>query len=299
MSTVLCVGIAVQDFLFAVETLPDRSGKYYAIDFRDVGGGVAANAAVAVARLGGEARYAGQVGDDALGATIVADLGAAGVDTSRVRPVPGLRSPLSAVLVDAAGERMIVNYTPDGLFVSGDVSPAEDVAGADAVLVDVRWPAGALAALRAARSVGIPSVFDFDRPMDDHGGLLLTEASHVAFSAAALHATTNTTDFEEGLARIATQTAAWVAVTAGEHGVYWRSGDRLHHLPAFAVEVVDTVGAGDIFHGALALALAEGQPEPVAVRFAAAAAAIKCTRRGARAGAPSRAEVEAFLEEAD
>ena len=67
------------------------------------------------------------------------------------------------------------------------------------------------------------------------------------------------------------------------------------HLPAFAVEAVDTLGAGDVWHGAFALGLAEGQGERAAIRFASAAAAIKCTRFGGRAGAPQRTEIEAFL----
>ena len=85
----------------------------------------------------------------------------------------------------------------------------------------------------------------------------------------------------------------FVAVTAGAYGTYWAGG----HRPAFEVEAVDTLAAGDVFHGAFAFGLAEGWQIPAAIRFAAAAAAIKCTRFGGRLGAPTRAEVEAFLAE--
>ncbi|HEX4986530.1 MAG TPA: PfkB family carbohydrate kinase, partial [Burkholderiales bacterium] len=88
------------------------------------------------------------------------------------------------------------------------------------------------------------------------------------------------------------------AVTRGEAGVTWveaRTGGRLHRCPAFAVQAVDTLAAGDVFHGAYALALAEGRAVAQAMRFAAAAAAIKCSRPGGRSGAPARDEVEALL----
>ncbi len=297
MAAVACVGIAVMDFVFEVESLPVGEGKFYAEGFREIGGGVAANAACAIARLGGDARYIGRLGDDRIGAVILEELSAEGVDTSGVHRAAGIRSPVSAVLVDGDGERLIVNHTPSDLFSGGDETPARQLDGVDAVLVDVRWPSGAAAALQAANQRGIPSVFDFDRPMDDEGKQLLGSSTHVAFSAAALEATSGKATPEAGLTAIAQRTDAWLAVTLGGEGVMWLGDGVVHHVPAFAVEVVDTVGAGDVFHGALALAVAEGNDEAAAVRFASAAAAIKCSRRGARAGAPTRREVDEFLKE--
>ena len=109
---------------------------------------------------------------------------------------------------------------------------------------------------------------------------------------------TGTDDPAEGLARAAGMTDAWLAVTAGEKGCYWRGDTSLCHMPAFQVTVRDTLGAGDVFHGALALALAEGQAAAAALRFASAAAALKCTRLGGRAGIPTRSEVDTLLQEA-
>ena len=100
-----------------------------------------------------------------------------------------------------------------------------------------------------------------------------------------------------GLRRARELSPAWLAVTSSAEGVYWLDGDRVRHEPAFAVETVDTLGAGDIFHAAFALALAEGRDERAALRFANAAAALKCTRPGGGAGAPRRHEVETFLKE--
>ena len=296
MTTISCVGIAVLDYLFSMDELPHGGGKHYATDYREVGGGVAANAAAAIAKLGGTARYVGRVGDDPVGDRILTDLTDLGVDVDGVEKVAGVRSPVSAVLVDSAGERTIINYTTNTLFAAGDTTPAGDVDGVDGVLVDVRWPDGATRALSAAAAAGIPSVFDFDRPMDDGGTVLLGLASHVVFSEAALAETAGIRDPGDGLLAVRVQTDAFLAVTTGAGGVWWLDdGLEVRHQPAFPVVVVDTVGAGDVFHGALALALAERQPEPEALRFAAAAAALKCARPGGRAGTPGRLEVEALV----
>jgi len=299
MTTVSCIGIAVMDLLFTMDELPDGGGgKYYAKHYREIGGGVAANAAVAVNRLGGRARYFGRLGDDGIGDRILDELRSADIDVGGVLRTKGVASPVSAVLVDGRGERTIINYTSPDLF-EGETPPgAVMVDDADAVLVDVRWPEGAAVALDAARAAGIPSVFDFDRPMDDGGAHLLERATHVAFSRSALAATSGTDDPVAGLERVSSRNSAWLAVTIGGEGVYWIDDGEVMHLPAFTVDVVDTVGAGDVFHGALALALAEGQAEAAAVRFASAAAALKCTRPGARAGIPNRSEVDALLKEA-
>jgi sulfofructose kinase len=99
------------------------------------------------------------------------------------------------------------------------------------------------------------------------------------------------------LRRLASPGGPWLAVTLGARGALAVEGGTVVQLAAFAVAAVDTLAAGDTWHGALALALAEGRGEAEAMRFAAAAAAIKCTRFGGRAGIPVRAEVEAFLKE--
>ena len=110
MPTVLCVGHAVQDFVFTVPSLPQRGEKYRATGFTSVGGGPAATAAVAIAKLGGRALLAARVGADAAADMIVAELRRYAVDCSHVRRFDGCASSTSAVIVDARGERMIVNH---------------------------------------------------------------------------------------------------------------------------------------------------------------------------------------------
>jgi len=293
-ATVLCVGHAVQDYVFCLPALPQRAVKYQATGFQRVGGGPAATAAVAVARLGGRAVLAARVGDDAVAGEIVGELESYGVDCACVRRLPGHASSLSAVMVDSAGERMIVNYLDDGMPAAADWLPAPRVVGASAVLADTRWPEGAARSLAAARAAGIPAVLDADKPVP-RSGTLLAEASHVAFSAEALAEYTGEADLVRGLRAVAAQLRAWCCATAGGEGVYVIDGGHLTHFPGHAVPVVDTLGAGDVWHGAFALGLAERMAWPDAVRFASAAAALKVQRAGGRAGAPGRAEVDDFL----
>jgi sulfofructose kinase len=293
--SVLCVGIAVLDYVYAVESIPVRAEKYRARDLAVVGGGIAANAAVAVARLGGRAALATRLGDDPTGSAILAELAAEGVDCSFSRRFEGRRSPTSAIFVDRDGGRLVMSYADP--LVADDPSwlPARLPEGIRAVLGDTRWPEGAAHLFRLARNAGRPAILDGDRrpTLPD----TLESATHVAFSEQGLAETTGLSDPAAGLRSLASSTRQWLAVTVGDRGVYFIEDGTVVHEPAFPVATVDTLGAGDVWHGAFALGLSEGLAERGAVRFASAASALKCTRFGGRAGIPTRAEVEAFLKE--
>jgi sulfofructose kinase len=124
---------------------------------------------------------------------------------------------------------------------------------------------------------------------------LAARATHVMFSEPGLAQASGTADPGEGLARIAGSVHGILGVTLGPEGVLWRQGDRERRIPAPRTVAVDTLAAGDVWHGAFTLALAEKMDVAAAARFANAAAAIKCTRTGGRRGAPNRAEVLAQL----
>lgn len=289
---VALVGLAVLDQVFAVATLPTAAGKHFATARRSVVGGVAANAALAVARLGGRARLFGRVGDDAAGREARAALERAGVDCAGLGVAPGA-TPVSAVFVDAAGERMIVNHKDAALFAA---PPALDLDGCAAAMADLRWPAASAAALRAARARAIPGVLDYDQAPEPQARALIALASHVIFGAQALAALTGVADPAAALAQAGAPDFS--AVTLGAGGALWRGPDgAVGHVPAFPVRAVDTLGAGDAFHGAAALALAEGADFPAALRFAAAVAALKIARPSGPDSLPTRAEVAALLGE--
>ncbi|RME64977.1 MAG: sugar kinase [Alphaproteobacteria bacterium] len=294
MASVLCVGHAVQDFVFAVDALPAGGEKYRAHGFDSMGGGPAATAAVTIARLDGAAFLAARLGDDSIADLIVAELQSHGVDTQHMRRFAGCRSSLSAVMLDKAGERMIVNYLDPAMPTDAAWLPPPGTLGVAAVLADTRWPAGAAAALTLAKAAGLPAVLDADRPLGPNSPLLAA-ASHIAFSAEGLADYAGHRDMARALADVAAATGAWTCVTMGGEGVLVQQGTARAHVPAFRVQVVDTLGAGDVWHGAFALALAEGERELPAVRFANAAAALKAQRLGGRRGVPTRGELTAFL----
>ena len=295
MTSVACVGIAVLDQVFQVKTLPTTPGKHRAFQHHEVGGGVAANAAAAIARLGGRASLFSALGDDATGDRIIADLEQQNVATAGIRRVSGQASPLSAVMVDEDGERLIVNHAGPALFIDAPPVTAAEVTGAGAVLADMRWPVGAIPALAAAAAEGKPAIVDCDHDPADAPGIIET-ASHVVFAIETLRNYAGTRDVGAALHTAATRTGAWVAATAGSDGVYWLDAGALRHGPADQVDVVDTLGAGDVFHGAFALAVAEGRSLHAALRWASASAALKCTRFGGRRGTPAREEVDRFVE---
>jgi len=225
---------------------------------------------------------------------VLAGLAREGVDCGPCVRIAGAVTPLSAVILDASGERLIVNHRDEGLSAARIADPAQAVRGCNAVLADNRFAAFVLPLCAAARTAGIPAVLDGDRPTQATDELLAV-CSHVVFAADGLRATAQCDDFAQALARVAGRSSAFLAVTDGANGVFWREGRTLRHLPALAIDAADTLGAGDVFHGAFALALAEGAPDVMALQFANVAAGLKCTRFGGGTGAPTRAEVEAVL----
>ena len=299
-ATVVCVGIAVLDLIFEVDAIPAAASKYPARSCREVAGGIAANAAMAVARLGGRARLVSRLGDDGAGRSLLAALAAAGVDGSALETrrsangTGGGHTSTSAVMVDPEGERMLVNHKDPVLF---EGLPSEAAfAGADAVMCDLRWPAAARAALAAAAEAGVPGVLDYDISPED-GGALLPLASHVIFAEEALRALQGDGDLETALGKMArAHPDAAFAVTAGAGGAFWTAKGERGHVPAVPVCAVDTLGAGDVFHGVAALGLAEGLSFPEALAFAAAAAAFKVSRPSGPGAFPTREDVKTLME---
>lgn len=290
MAGVLIVGVAVMDYVFYVDRFPTRAEKYRALDATVVGGGCGANAAVAVARLGGRALLSSRLGSDPVGEMILSDLTREGVDVS-LCDQSGTRSSYSSILIDQEGERQIMNFRGAGFVEDPAHLAAAPPVGA--ILADNRWTAGAMAAMEMAHARGIPGILDIERR---HDPAVLTPASHIAFAEPGL-AELVPGDPAEALRQVVRDHGGWACVTMGAKGVLWCDGTREGHVPSPEISAIDTLGAGDVWHGAFALALAEGADEARAMCFANAAAALKCTRTGGRAGAPTRAETEDFMTE--
>ncbi len=284
---VACVGMTALDHIWQAETLPDAAGKFRADGFASVGGGMAATAAVAVARLGGRALFLGRAGADEAGRMMQRELADEGVDVTQMRLIEGAQSSISGVIVDGQGERMIVNFRGADLPDDPGWLPADQIAAQDAVLADPRWPDGAEQAFRLARAAGVPTVLDAEVSEPEVFDQLLPLTDHAIFSEPSLARYAGT---DRPLERIAAQGCRVAAVTRGGAGVDWLAAGRAGHHPALPVAVRDTNGAGDVFHGAYALALGAGLVVTDAMAFAAAAAALKCTKPGGRGGIPGLAE---------
>ena len=298
-SRILCIGMPVRDLTFGVEAVPGRGQKFNADRFSQICGGNALNAAIGISRLGGQASLTGPMGDagESSSRYIFHDLATEGIDTTHLVHMPGLVTPISAIMMDSSGERTIVSFRDPELWKVRLPDANLLLKNCDAVLIESRCASFATALCHQARGRGIPVVVDVDSTVSQSEGLL-TASSHLIFSDEALQSTAGIGDSLKALRKIATLTKSFLAVTRGPKGTLWLDDDGApQETPAFPVHTVDTLGAGDIFHGAFALEFAGGAKIEDALRFASAAAALKCTRHGGAFACPTRTEVEALLEE--
>lgn len=285
---VACLGLSALDYIWVVDDLPGRaSAKVRAGEFAVKGGGMAATAAVTVARLGGEASFLGRAGADREGELMRAELAAAGVDVTHFRLFEGSRSSISGIFVDRTGERQIANFRGAALPTAADWLPFDELGSLGALLADPRWPDGAAAAFGACRKFGVPTVLDGDVAEASVFEMLLPLTDHAIFSEPALTAFAGSAG-ETALRSVAERFGCAVsAVTLGEAGVLWLESGEIHSANAFPIDAVDTTGAGDVFHGAYAYALSRQAPTRDAMTFASAVAALKCTRPDGRSGIPT------------
>ena len=293
MIKVLAIGIAVLDDIFVLHEPLVPGVKHRTSELKSVLGGNAANAAMAVTHLGGRASLIARLGEDFAEGTIRAWIREQGIDTDYVRAIPGRRSSRSSIIIEPGGDRTVINFADPDMPDSPDWLPTTLPLDTSAVTGDTRWESGSRRLFELARAKDIPAIFDGDRQLVDAS--LLDLATHVGFSAQGLKEMSGTEDLAEGLRRIAGRHTAFLAVTNGENGVYALQHGEIQHYPAFPIKAVDTLGAGDVWHGALAFAVGSGMPIARAIPFASAASALKCTRIGGGAGAPSLAEVETML----
>ncbi len=294
---ILCIGIPVRDLTFRIQELPARGFKVSASHFDEISGGNALNAAIGIARLGARVSLCGPMGDarETSSRYIFDKLGHEGIETKHLIHMPGLVTPISNIMIDPSGERTIVTFRDPELWRVRLPDADTLLADCSAILVENRCADFCTDLCAEARRRGIPVVVDVDRTMSQREGLL-TASSHLVFSSEALQSTAGIADDAEALKRMAALTPSFLAGTQGAQGTLWLDENRaLQRTPAFPVHTVDTLGAGDVFHGAFTVAITENQDIPAALRFASAAAALKCIRFGGAFAAPQRAEVEELL----
>lgn len=294
MPSLLVVGYNAWDILAPLPAPLPRDAKLETPGLTMGGGGPAATAAVALARLGARVRLVTPLADDLAGRWQRRELTAAGVDLTRSPTRRGAASPLAVSLIEAGGSRTI-------LWRRGGIVPlaAAEVAaawldGMDVLLCDSHEPVAAAVLARAARERGIPVVLDGGSVRPGMSELVAL-CDDVIASAAFAPALTGEADPGDALRALARRGPARVAVTCGPAGCLRLAEGRVAHRPAFAVPVVDTTGAGDAFHAGYAFARALGGAFDLCLAWGAAVAGLACRGLGGRAGLPCRAEVEALL----
>jgi sulfofructose kinase len=293
---IIAVGHAALDYVYRIQKFPPAPTKLRAIEHIASGGGMAANASAAIARLGGKVSLWSRIGSDDAGGIIVQQLRKIGVDTKHVRAFGSTRSPTAAVIVDERGERLIISEDDHNLPLKEDWLPVADIETATVVYSDLTWLEGTLLAFNAARARGIPTVLDIDLG----SGMLLSKVidltDYAIFSAPAFRQFVHGGNDDERLAHLIRIGVLHAGVTLGAKGYHWMNKEgakKKQH--AFHIETVDSTGAGDAFHGAFTWALAAGHDETECTRIASAVAALSCSKLGARAGLPSKTELNEFL----
>ena len=299
---VVGVGCCAVDTLGIYEGSIEEDQKAQVYQTTRQGGGLVATGLVAVARLGGKARFIGKVGDDDPAQFIVREFEAEGVDTSCLRILPGASAIRTIGLVNPAkGHRTMFYCLDDAPVVGPDDLAQEDVLAGKVLFVDGFQVKAAIHAARWAREAGRTILMDAEltEPENDE---LADLSTHVIASLRFAQSRVGECDAAEAARRLHEKLAAKdlgkvVGVTSGVHGSDFVTAEGEFHQPSFKVPVVDTTGCGDVFHGAFAYGLSQDWDLRRIARFAAAVAALKTRKLGGRAGIPSLEETEAFLAE--
>ncbi len=299
------LGLATIDIMALVPRLPRQDEVFQARRILLEGGGPVATALVAAARLGAATAYLGPIAPTTWGALTRAGLEAHGVDTSQAPERTDGEQPAAVILVDQpTGQRSILYERGELRDLAPEEVPAALIASARALHLDGVHLKAACCAAEMARQAGVVVSFDGGAGIEWDGAdtlLPLVDLMVVARRFAEQH--TGLADpLEAGPALLETYGPRQVVITDGVRGCWcWesalRSAPQPIHQPALAVDVVDTTGAGDVFHGAYLYAYLQGWPAGRCLAFAAATAALKCQELGGRAGIPTRRQVEAALEE--
>ncbi len=306
--TIVVVGSLNMDFVVSVRHLPASGETILGNHFKMLPGGKGANQACAAGRLAGpntRVRMIGRVGHDVFGDNLKASLSAAGVDVSFVHASRSEPTGVALIAVDPHGQNSIIVASGANMNLPvADVEAMRQVfRGARIALFQLETPLDTVAAaLRIAREEGLLTILDPAPAQPLSNELLelvdvLTPNEGEALGI--LGQPVRRLDIDAA-AQIASALRArgphTVLIKLGDQGCLADDGQRAEHHPAFRVEAVDATAAGDTFNAGIAIGLAESKSLPDAIRFANAAAGISVTRSGAQASAPSRAEVDLFLQ---
>ena len=293
---VVGLGCACLDFLGIVPHLPDQDDQIWMSDSTQQGGGMVSTALVTLSRLGVSTAFVGKVGNDMAGRAVKREFDEYGVDSAHLIVEAGATTPVSMILVDESTGQRTIMAGGTTVEVSQTEVPAGTIADAKYLHLDTTGRQAAMAAARIAHDAGVPVVLDADslsRPQDIED--LLRATDYLIASRVFAEALTGRADPAEAVKSLAGYGSSVTIVTLGEEGSLTLADGRSFHTPAFSVEVVDTTGAGDVFHGAYTFGLLQGWSLEKTSVFSSAVAALSCTWLGGRTGIPDLRSALDFL----
>lgn len=295
---VIGLGAVAVDELLYVESYPPADSKSQVQRRERQCGGLTGTALVAAARLGARVSYAGVLGNDELSQFVGQRLTGENVDLSHCVFRDEARPAHSTIIVDTSRHTRTIFCSLGGeIGPADDAPPREVIAAAQVLLIDHHGLEGTLRAARIARESGVHVVADFERDPGPPFTQILALVDHLVISESFGRQLTGQPDASAVAAALWNDDRQAVVITCGRRGCWYMGRDDrvCRHQPAFPVEVIDTTGCGDVFHGAYAAALAWGDSLPKRVVLASATAAIKATRRGGQTGIPHLAEVKRLI----
>lgn len=295
---VVGVGLNATDTLIPVPHYPTRGSKVAFHSAMVLPGGQVATAIVACQYWGLRTRYIGKVGDDAAASLHRSEFARLGIET-HILMAPACPSQQAFILVDETGERTVLWKRDHRLILHPQELRREWIVGSHILHVDGHDTAAAALAASWAREAGIPVVADLD---ERYPGIqdLLPNVDYLVTSRDVPEKLTGETDLRKSLPALhGRYGCVLAAATLGRQGVLGWDGTRFHYAAAYQVAVLDTTGAGDIFHAAFIYALRQGWPPERQLDFACAAAALNCTALGARGGIQSVESIKALMSGGD
>ncbi len=260
------------------------------------GGGPVATALVALSRLGVSVSYFGKLGSDELSRFVLEDFIKEGVDVSRVIKEEGAGPHFAFVVADERSGQRTIWWTDEQVSqVKPEEIDREFIAQAKFLLVDEYQFEAALEAARLARQVGVQIVLDAERPNRQGIEKLIQLTDILIVPEEFAFGFGGSNELGSSVQSLLNLGPSVVVVTQGKKGSFCKTAEKSFHQSAFQVEVVDTTGCGDVFHGAFIYGMLKGWPLEVILEFSNAVAALNCRGLGGRGSAPALKEVEAFL----
>ena len=290
--------IAVDDLIY-VDQYPQLDEKVPILRKCRQGGGNTATALVTVARFGLRAAYCGVLGDNELSLFSINELEHEGVDTSLIIHRKDANPFLAFVIVDITNGKRSIAYSGDGVMEPEPNEISEDLISSSRVLfVDHKAVKSGLHAAHFAKKNKIPIVGDFEGQINPGLVELIKLVDHLIIGVDFARSLTSKSEIQDIIHFLSTPERACCVITEGENGCWYSElGRDICYFPAYKVNVEDTTGCGDVFHGAYAAAISQGEEVKRAVQLATAAAGMKALQPGGRAGIPSRKAVDKFIQE--